>query len=154
VGKIQRIKVEKAAEERRGWQGQSPDEERHEDNSFMGILCRNGNPTLDSPGTQLFWQKNTSFDEVQKVNFRNDRHVVTGEWKLAVGIDWRDDQNSSTLSLRLGCHCGFSNDVSGFRNSGNGKAVEEKARTKVQNSRGTSAKVWVGAISRAQSGMP
>jgi hypothetical protein len=79
VGKIQRIKVKKAAEERRSWKGQSSDEKWHEDNNFMGVLCRNGNPAPDSLGTQLFWRKHTSFDEVQKVSLRNNRHVVTGE---------------------------------------------------------------------------
>ena len=102
----------------------------------MDILYRNGNPTPDSPGTQLFWRKNTSFDKVQKVSLRNNRHVVTGEWKLVVGIDWRDDRNSNALSLPLGSHRGLSSDAGGFRNSGNRKATEEIARTRVQNSRG------------------
>jgi hypothetical protein len=112
------------------------DEKWHEDNNFVGILCWNGNPMPDSPGTQLFWWKNTSFDEVQKFSFGNNIHVVTGEWNLAIGIDRRDDRNSSALSLPLGRHRGLSNDAGGFKNSGNGKAVEEKARTRVQNLRG------------------
>jgi hypothetical protein len=91
------------------------DEKWHEDNSFMGVLCRNGNPAPDSLGTQLFWQKHTSFDEVQKVSLRNNRHVVTDKWKLAVGINWRDDRNNSTMSLPLGRHRGLSNDVGGIQ---------------------------------------
>jgi hypothetical protein len=87
VCKIQSIKVKKVAEERRSWQGQSSDEKWHEDDNFMGVLCWNGNPAPDSPGTQFFWRKNTSFDEVQKVSLGNNRHVVADEWKLAVGID-------------------------------------------------------------------
>jgi hypothetical protein len=102
----------------------------------VGVLCQNGNPVPDSPGTQHFWRKNTSFDKVQKVSLRNNRHVVTSEWKLFVGIDWQDDRNSSASSLPLGRHCGLSSDVGGLRNSGNGKVVEEKVRTRVQNSRG------------------
>jgi hypothetical protein len=73
---------------------------------------------------------------VQKVSFGNNRHVVTGEWELAVGIDWQDDRNSNTLFPLLGRHCGLSNDVGEFRNFRNWKEVEEKARTRVQNSRG------------------
>jgi hypothetical protein len=73
---------------------------------------------------------------VQKVSFENNRHVVTGEGELAVGIDWRDDWNSSTLLSPLGHHRDLSNDASGFRSSGSWKAAEEKARTRVQNSRG------------------
>jgi hypothetical protein len=51
------------------------------------VLCPNGNPTSDSPGTQIFWWKNTSFDEVQKVSLENNRHVVAGKWKSDVVID-------------------------------------------------------------------
>jgi hypothetical protein len=120
----------------------------------VGILCRNGNPTPDSPRTQLFWRKNTSFDEVQKVSHGNNRHVVTGEWKLAVGIDWRDDQNSNNLSLPLGRHHGLSNDVGGLRNSGNGKAEEEKRELEFKSQGETSADVWVVAIGQAQSSLP
>jgi hypothetical protein len=120
----------------------------------MGILYRNCNSTLDSPGAQFFWRKNTNFDEVLKVSFRNNRHVVTGEWELVVGIDWRDDRNSNTLFPPLGCHRDLSNDASGYMNSGNWKATEEKVRTRVQNSRGASTEVWVGMLSRAQSGRP
>jgi hypothetical protein len=90
----------------------------------------------DSPGTQLFWRKNIDFDEAQKVSLGNNKHVVADEWKLAVGIDWWDDQNSNTLSLPVGSHRGLSSEVSGLKNSGNRKAAEEKARTRVRNSRG------------------
>jgi hypothetical protein len=62
--------------------------------------------------------------------------VVTCEWELAVGIDWRDDWNSSTMFPPLGRHRGLSNDEGEFMNSGNWKAAEEKARTRVQNARG------------------
>jgi hypothetical protein len=102
----------------------------------VGVLYRNGNPAPVSLGAQLFWWKNTSFSEVQKVSLRNNRHVVTGKWKLVVGIDWRDDQYNNALSLPLGSHRGLSSDVGGFKNSENRKAVEEKARARVRNSKG------------------
>jgi hypothetical protein len=136
VCKIQSIKIEKATEERRSWQGQSSDEKWHEDDSFVGVLCRNSNLAPDSPGTQLFWWKNASFDEVQKVSLGNNIHVVADEWKLAVRIDWRDDRNNNTLSLPLGSHHCFSSKAGGLKSSGNRKAAEEKARTRVRNSRG------------------
>jgi hypothetical protein len=62
--------------------------------------------------------------------------VVTDRWELAVGINWWDDRNSSTLFPPLGRHRGLSNDTGGFRSSVNWKAAEEKARTRVQNSMG------------------
>jgi hypothetical protein len=80
--------------------------------------------------------------------------VVTGEWKLVVGIDWRDDQNSSTLSLPLGRHYGLSNDAGGLRNSGTGKWRRKKQELGFRIQGETSAEVWVGAIGWAQSGRP
>jgi hypothetical protein len=118
MGEIQRIKVEKATEERRNLQGQSPYEKRHKDNSLTSIFCRDSNSVLDPPGAQFFWRKNTNLNKVQKVSFGNNRHVVTGEGELIVGIDWRDDWNGITLLSLLGCHRDLSNDASGFENSG------------------------------------
>jgi hypothetical protein len=51
MSEVQRIKIEKTTKEGRNWQGQSPDEKRHEDNRLMSILCRDSNSTLDPPGT-------------------------------------------------------------------------------------------------------
>jgi hypothetical protein len=150
VGKIQRINIEKAAEERRSWQGQSLDEKWHEDNSFVGVPYRNGNPAPDSARTQLFWRKNTSFDEVQNVSLGNNRRMVVGQWKLADGIDWRDDWNSNTLSLPLGSHRGLSSEAGGLKNSGNRKAVEKKRELGFGIQGDTPVEVWVVSISRAQ----
>jgi hypothetical protein len=118
MGEIQRIKIEKAAEERRNWQGQSPDEKWHEDNSLMSILYRDGNSASDSPGAQFFWRKNTNFNKVQKVRLGNNRHVVTSEGEWTVEVDWRDDWNSSTLFSLLGRHRDLSSDAGGYRNLG------------------------------------
>jgi hypothetical protein len=54
MGEVQRIKIEKAAKEGRNWQGQSPDEKRHEDNRLWSILCWDSNSAPDPPGTQFF----------------------------------------------------------------------------------------------------
>ena len=62
--------------------------------------------------------------------------MVAGKWKLVVRIDWRYNRNSNTLSLPFGGHRNLSGEASGLRSSGNRKVVEEKARTRVQNSRG------------------
>jgi hypothetical protein len=84
----------------------------------MGVLCQNDNPVLDSPGTQLFWWKNTSFDEVQKVSLGDNKHVVADKWKLAVRIDWWDNQNNNTLSLPFGGHRNLSGQAGELRSSG------------------------------------
>jgi hypothetical protein len=67
------------------------DGERHEDDSFVSVLCRNGNPVLDSPGTQLLRQQNDGFDEVQEIRLSDNGHIVTGKWKLTIRIDGRND---------------------------------------------------------------
>jgi hypothetical protein len=77
---------------------------------------------------------------VQKVSFRNNRNMVTNKGELTVGVDWRDDRDSSTLFSFLGRHRDSSDDASGFRNSESYRAVEEKSRTRVQNSRGRQQK--------------
>jgi hypothetical protein len=51
ICKIERIKVKEATEEGRNWQSQSSDEERHENNCLVSILCRDGNSPPDLPGT-------------------------------------------------------------------------------------------------------
>ena len=61
--------------------------------------------------------------------------MVTSEWKLAVGINRWNDQNDDALSLLLGSHRNLSGGTSGLENSENGKAVEEKVRFRVRNSR-------------------
>jgi hypothetical protein len=120
----------------------------------VGILYQNSNSAPDSPGAQFFWRKNTNFNKVQKVSFGNNRHMVTGEWKLVVGIDWRDDRNSSTLFSPLGCYHDLSNDADGFRNSGIGKRRRKKQEIGFITQGGTSTEVWVGVLSRAQIGRP
>jgi hypothetical protein len=136
VCEIQSIKIEKATEKGRGWQGQTSDEKGHKDDSFVGVLCRNGNPVPDSPGTQLLWRKNTNFDEVQEVRLGDNRDVVAGKWKLAVRIDWQDNWNINTMYLPLGSHHDLSSEAGGLKSSGNREATKEKARIRVPNSRG------------------
>jgi hypothetical protein len=134
--KIQSIKIEEAAEKGRSWQGQSSDEKRHEDDNFVGVLCWNSNPAPDSPRTWFLWRKNTSFDKVQDVRLGDNRHVVASKWKLAIRINWQNNWNINTLSLPLGSHLDPLSEASGLKSSGNREAVEEKARIRVQNSRG------------------
>jgi hypothetical protein len=64
---------------------------------------------------------------MQKIGIRNDRHVVTGEWMLAVGINGRNDQNSGTLSLSLGSHHNLSGGVGKLENPENREVAEKKS---------------------------
>jgi hypothetical protein len=53
--------------------------------------------------------------------------VVTGEWKLAVGINGWNNRDSGTLSFSLGSHHNLLGGTSGLKNSENGEASEEKS---------------------------
>jgi hypothetical protein len=125
--KIQIIENKKAAEKWRYGQGKPSDEERHKDNDFMGVLCRYGHPTPDSPRTQLFQRQNPSFHKMQETGFRNDRHVITGKWKLAIGINGWNEWNSSALSFPLGDHRNLSDGGDRLKNSESREAVEQKS---------------------------
>jgi hypothetical protein len=48
--KIERIKIKEATKEGRNRQSQSSDEERHEHNRLVSILCRDGNSPPDPLG--------------------------------------------------------------------------------------------------------
>jgi hypothetical protein len=125
--KIQIIEIKEAAEKWRNGQGKSSDEERHKNDSFVGVLCRNSHATPDSPRTQLFRWQNPSFHKMQKIGLRNDRHVVTGEWKLAIGINGQNDWNNNVLFLPLGGHRNPSDEVGRLENSENREAAQEKS---------------------------
>jgi hypothetical protein len=51
MSKVLRIKNNKTTKEGRNWQGQSPDEKRHEDNRLVSILYWDNSSAPDSPGT-------------------------------------------------------------------------------------------------------
>ena len=58
---------------------------------------------------------------------RNDRHVITGKWKLAIGINGRNYWSSNVLSLPLRGHRNLSDGVGGLENSENREVAEEKS---------------------------
>jgi hypothetical protein len=84
----------------------------------MSVLYRNSDTVADPPRIELLRKQNPNLNEMKKVGFRDDRHVVTSEWKLAVGVDGRDDCSSGALPLPLGGHCGLSGGTSRLKISG------------------------------------
>ena len=133
---IQIVKIKEATEKGGSWQGEPSDEERHENDSFVSVLCWNGGPAPDSLVTQLLRRQNPCFDKVQEIGLRNNEHMVTGKRKLAIRIDGRNNWNKNTLSLPLEGHCNLSSEASGLKSSGNREEAEEKVRIRVRNSRG------------------
>jgi hypothetical protein len=84
------IEIKETAEERRSRKSKTADEKRNVNNIFVSVLCRNSDPTVDPPRTKFLQRKNSEGYKVKKVGFRNNRHVVTCERQLAVGIDGRN----------------------------------------------------------------
>jgi hypothetical protein len=90
MGQIQMIEIKETAEERRNSKSKAADEKRNIDNRLVSVLYRNSDPVAEPPRTQFLWRKNSDGDKVKKVGLRNNRHVVTYERQLAVGIDGRN----------------------------------------------------------------
>jgi hypothetical protein len=104
------------------------DEKRNTNNGLMGVLRRDSDPTTDPPRTKLLRRKNSDGDKMKKVGLRNNRHVITCERQLAVGIDGRNDRGRGILTPPLGRHLNLAGELSGseitrkLRRSGSRKA--------------------------------
>jgi hypothetical protein len=91
---------------------------------------------IDAPRTELLQKQNPNFNEMKKVRFRDDRHVVTSGWKLSVGVDGRDDCNSGALPLPLGGHRYLSGRTSRLGNSGEAEEqMKRKSEARVHKSK-------------------
>jgi hypothetical protein len=101
---IQLIQIKEAAEKGGDGKSKPADEKWNVNDRFMSVLYRNSDTTVDPPRTELLRKQNPNLNEMKKVRFRDDRHVVTSEWKLAVGVDGRDDCSVGALPLPLGGH--------------------------------------------------
>jgi hypothetical protein len=101
-------------EEGRNGKSTTADKKKNINNGLVGILCRDSKPTTNPPRTKLFWRKNSNIDKVEEIRFRDNRHVVTCERQLAVGIDGRNDHYNRILVLLLGRH---HNLISGLKGS-------------------------------------
>jgi hypothetical protein len=106
------IEIKETAEERRNRKSKATDEKRNINDGFVGIFCRNSDPTTDPPRTEFLRGKTSDGYKMEKVGFRNNRHVVTYERQLTVGIDRRTDCDGRTLGFPLGCHLNLSGEQS------------------------------------------
>jgi hypothetical protein len=107
------IEIKETAEERRNRKSKAADEKRNVNDRFVGVFCRNSDPTADPPRTEFLQGKNSNGYKMEKVGFRNNRHVVTCERQLTVGIDRRNDCDRRTLGFSLGRHLNLAGERSG-----------------------------------------
>jgi hypothetical protein len=102
MGQIQAIEIKETAEERRNGQSKSADKKRNVNDGFVGVFCRNSDPTANPPRAELPRRKNPDGNEMKKVGFRDNRHMVTCEGQLTVGIDGGMIAMDELEAFRLG----------------------------------------------------
>jgi hypothetical protein len=106
------VEIKETAEERRNRKSKATDEKRNINNGLVGVLCRDSDPTTDPPRTKLLRRKNSNGDKMKKVGLRNNRHVITCESQLVVGIDGRNDRDRGIRTLPLGRHLNLAGELS------------------------------------------
>jgi hypothetical protein len=104
MSQVQIIKVKETAEEERNGKSKAADKKRNIDNGLVGIFCRNSDPMANPPRTKLLRRKNSNIDKAEEIRLRDNRHMVTCEGQLVVGVDGRNDHRSRILVLPLGRH--------------------------------------------------
>jgi hypothetical protein len=112
MSQIQMVKIKEAVKERRNRKSKDADKKRNVNNGLVGILCWDSNPTTDPPRAKLFRRKNSDGDKMEKVRLGNNRHMITCERQLAVGIDGRNNRSGGILTLPLGRHLNLVGELS------------------------------------------
>jgi hypothetical protein len=134
VSQIQIVEVKETTKEGRNGKSKATDKKRDVNNGLVGILCRDINPTTNPPRAKLLRRKNSNIDKVKKIRLGNNRHMITCERQLAVGIDRRNDRGSRILVLPLRHHHNLVGGLSGSEIKGKhrifrGKKVRLGLRT-------------------------
>jgi hypothetical protein len=106
------VEIKETAEERRNRKSKATDEKRNINNGLVGVLRRDSDPTADPPRTKLLRRKNSDGDKMKKVGLRNNRHVITCERQLAVGIDGRNNHSRGILIPPFGRHLNLAGKLS------------------------------------------
>jgi hypothetical protein len=150
MGQIQAIEIKETAEERRNGKSKSTVKKRNINDGFVGVFCRNSDPTADPPRIELLRRKNSDRNEMKKVRFRDNRHMVTYERQLTVGINGGNDCDRRTRSFPLGRHLNLASEWSGSNIAGEQRKPGcRKAETRAQNVEACDSAVHMG-FSRAR----
>jgi hypothetical protein len=87
MGQVKTIEIKEAAEKGRNGESETAEKKRNVNHGFMGILYRDSNPMTNPPRTKLPRGKDPDGHKVEKVRLGDNRHMVTYERQLAVGVD-------------------------------------------------------------------
>jgi hypothetical protein len=115
MGQVKMVEIKEAAEKGRNGKTEATEKERGINHGLMGILCRDSDPMTNPPRGELPRGKNPDGHEVEKFGLGDDKHVVTCERQLAVGVDWRNHHGRRTRGLPLGRHLDSTGEQSGKR---------------------------------------
>ena len=93
MGQIKVIEIKETAEKGRNRKSEVAEKKRNINHGFVGVLCWNSDPVANPPRTELPRGKDPDGHEMEEVRLGDNRHMVTCERQLAVGIDGGDDSN-------------------------------------------------------------
>ena len=93
MGHVKMVEIKEAAEKGRNGKTEAAEKERSVNHGLMGILCRDSDPMTNPPRTKLPRGKDPDGHEVEKVRLGDNRHMVTCERQLAVGVDGRNHRS-------------------------------------------------------------
>jgi hypothetical protein len=132
MSQVQFIEIKEAVEKGRDGKSKTANKKMNINDRFMGILYRNGDATTNSPRAELFWKQNPNANKMKEVGFRDDEHVVTRKWQLAIGVDRRDDCRNRALPLPFRRHRSLTGgssriEISGKQRSGSRRKSEVRA---------------------------
>jgi hypothetical protein len=88
MGQVKMIEIKEATEKGRNGKTETAEKKRNVNYGLMGILCRDSDPMTNPPRTHLPRGKDPDGHEVEKVRLGDNRHMVTCERQLIVGVDW------------------------------------------------------------------
>ena len=87
MGQIKAIEIKETAEKGRNRKSETAKKKRNINHGFVGVLCWNSDPVANPPRTELPRGKDPDGHEMEKVRLGDNRHMVTYERQLAVGVD-------------------------------------------------------------------
>jgi hypothetical protein len=102
VGQIQVIEIKETAEKGGNRKSKTAEKKRNISNGFVGVLYWNSDPVANPPRTELLRRKNPDGYEMKEVGLGYNRHMVTCERQLAVGIDGGMTATDELEAFRLG----------------------------------------------------
>jgi hypothetical protein len=145
MGQIKAIEIKETAEKGRNRKSETAEKKRNINHGFVGILCWNSDPVANPPRTELLRRKYPDGHEMEKVRLRNNRHMVTCERQLAIGVDRGNHSSGRTRGLPLGRHLNSTGEQSGTQIAkGQRRSGGRKARTRARKAAAAEGAVHMG----------